>query len=94
MWPVGVGGTRDTLENWGLSQELALPGVYCLLCVVGVVVVWWTHLEVDAVFPEYILEGLGALVVNAEGRGFQAPVEQVLEQPRLRFNQLLGCVVF
>ena len=35
-----------------------------------------------------------ALVVNAEGRGFQAPVDQVLDQLPLRSHQLLGRVVF
>ena len=51
-------------------------------------------MEVDAVCPEEILEGLGALVVNAEGRGFQALVNPVLDQPYLRSHQLLGRVVF
>ena len=57
-------------------------------------VVRWAHPEVDAVCPEEMFLGLRALVVNAEGSGFEAPVQQVLYQPRLSSHQLLGCVVF
>ena len=46
-------------------------------------------MEIDAVCPEEILDGLGALVVNAVGRGFKALVNPVLDQPYLRSHQLL-----
>ena len=71
---------------------MALPGVDCLLCLVGEVVVLWEHLEVDAVCSEEGFKGLGVLIVNGEGRGLDAPAEQVLDQPRLRSHQLWGCV--
>ena len=57
------------------------------------VVILWYQMEVYAVCPEEIFEGLGALIVNAEVSGFEAPVEQVLDQPHLRSHQLLGFVV-
>ena len=57
-------------------------------------VIWWEHLEVLAVFPEEILEVLGSLVVNTEGKGFEALIKQVLDQKRLLSHQLLGFVVF
>ena len=55
-------------------EEVALPGVDGLLCLVDVVVVGRAYLEVYAVGPEETLEGLGALVVNAEGPGLEAKV--------------------
>ena len=96
--PVGVGGTRD-LGGGGVyptesCHKVALPDVYCLLYLIGVVVLFWSQLEVDAFCPEEIFEGLGALVFKAEGKGFEAPVEQVLVQLYLRSQQLLGCVFF
>ena len=41
---------------------------------VGAVVVGRAYMEVYAVGPEKTLEGLGALVVNVEGRGLEAKV--------------------
>ena len=37
---------------------------------------------------------LWELVVNAEGRGLEALVEQVFDQSCMRSNQLWGCVFF
>ena len=51
-------------------QEVDLLGVYRVICLIGAMIVWWAQMEVDAVCPENILEGLGELIVNAEGGGF------------------------
>ena len=40
------------------------------------------------------IRDLWALVVNAEGRGLEALVEQVLDQPCICSYQIWGCVVF
>ena len=40
------------------------------------------------------IEGLGAFVVNAEGRRFYASVQGVFNQTGLGPHQILGCVVF
>ena len=55
-------------------EEVALPGVNRLLCLVGAVVAERAYLEVYDVGTEKTLEGLGALVVNTEGRGLEATV--------------------
>ena len=55
-------------------EEVALPGVDGLLCLVGAVVVGRAYLEVYNVGPEETLEGLGSLIVNADGLGIEATV--------------------
>ena len=55
-------------------EEVALPGVDGLPCLVGTVVVGQAQLEVYSIGLEETLEGLGALVVNAEGLGLEATV--------------------
>ena len=56
MWPVGVGVTRDTggigVYPTESCQEVALPGVHYLVCLIGTVRFWWKQLEVDDVCPE------------------------------------------
>ena len=53
---------------------MALPCVNCLFVLISAVVVLWAELDIDTIFPEEILEGISEIIVNAEGRRFQAPV--------------------
>ena len=53
---------------------MALSGVDGLLGLVGAVIIGQAYLEVYDVGPEETLEGLMALVVNAEGLGLEAVV--------------------
>ena len=55
-------------------EEVALPGVNGLLCLIGMVVVGRALLEFYAVSPGKTFEVLGALIVYADGRGIEATV--------------------
>ena len=53
---------------------MALPGVNDILYLIGTVAVGWEYLEVYDVSPGKTFEGIGALVVYAEGLGIEATV--------------------
>ena len=55
-------------------EEVAIPGVDGLLCLIGAVIVRRAYLEVYSVSPGKTFQGLRAFVVNAECRGLEATV--------------------
>ena len=79
MSGLGEEAEPDMQEEIGVNpteacEEVALPGVNGLLCLIGTVVVRREYLEVYAVSSGKTFEGLRAIVVYVEGHGIEAPV--------------------